>query len=87
MPEHSPEPWKVEPSDDYDDRFEIDHSGNGSVAGCDGLFEADARRIVACVNELRDIPIEVIESGAVGDLFRGLMRIPIEIHPPSVKGE
>ena len=57
---HSPEPWKVELSDDWDDRYEIDHSGDGSVVGCDGLFLEDADRIVACVNALAGIPSDTI---------------------------
>jgi len=59
---HSPEPWKVEPSDEHEGRFEIDHAGYGSVPGCDGLFEEDARRIAACVNACAGVPTELIEA-------------------------
>ena len=59
---HSPEPWKVERSDDFDDRFEIDHSSSGSVVGCDGLFREDADRIVACVNFCKELSDEVLET-------------------------
>lgn len=57
---HSPEPWKVEPSDEHDGRYEIDHGCDGSVPGCDGLFREDAARIVACVNFCAGIPTEVL---------------------------
>ena len=56
---HSPEPWTAIPNGD---RYEIDHDGNGSVIGCEGLFREDAERIVACVNFLRNIPTEVLEK-------------------------
>jgi hypothetical protein len=43
---------------DEGDRYEIDHSCNGSVIGCEGLFKEDAKRIVACVNFLTGIPTD-----------------------------
>ncbi len=59
MAEHSPEPWEL-----------VDHEGH--IEAADGvivalingiLHQADARRIVACVNACRDLPTKWLEAG------------------------
>lgn len=64
MREHTKEPWKVDPKAtlrvvDSEDRTIV------SCAGSDFLrdeWEANARRIVACVNWCEGIPIEILEA-------------------------
>ena len=58
---HCPEPWTVTESETIG-RYEIDHSGNGSVVGCDGLFKEDAYRIVACVNACEEITTKDLQN-------------------------
>ena len=65
MPDHPPEPWRVEPSDEHEGRYEIDHDAAGSVTGCDGLFLEVAERIVACVNHLKGVPTSLLEKAAM----------------------
>lgn len=60
---HSPEPWKVEPSDEHDGRYEIDHGCDGSVPGCDGLFREEL------ANDSQDLGGQMDEKDAV-DLGR-----------------
>jgi hypothetical protein len=62
---HSPEPWRIDKEDPA--------SGIGDAAGeicAEGwgrkrLADANARRIVACVNALAGISTEALESGAL----------------------
>ena len=74
MNEHTPEPWEVahewdgeprlairnkmqEPAKPGDSTHEIAH-----ISGYLGATEADARRIVACVNACRGLSIEELET-------------------------
>ncbi len=73
MAEHSPEPWRSEygneegPDDSFGEFYRI------LAADADTDFdeivrvgdEADARRIVACVNACRGVPTEALETGIV----------------------
>ncbi len=78
--QHTPEPWhaiKLDLSfDETNERF-IEVEGRfiivdatrfwvlAGVENNDGHGEANARRIVACVNACADIPTEALESGAI----------------------
>ena len=79
MAEHSKEPWIVgKPGEAYLDSLREGNRaffiaspafGNKIHHVAVGAMEADARRIVACVNVLADVPIEDLESGAFEDLL------------------
>lgn len=79
MDEHTPEPWICQPNDDgvwrirpkawmrwawiataQAETADIPHD------------EANARRIVACVNALRGVPIDALESGVFRDKLKRL---------------
>lgn len=66
---HSPEPWACGPNPAGGPWVEVVDATGEEVAGADkcGAFysEADARRIVACVNELAGISTEALEAGAL----------------------
>ena len=58
---HSPEPWTAFERDDR--RWEIDHGASGGITIVDdGLFEADVKRIVACVNFLAGVPTSILND-------------------------
>ena len=65
---HTQGPWRFVP-------WHIEE-GSSAVRAPDGHLicstasDANARRIVACVNALAGIPIEAIESGVVAELVR-----------------
>lgn len=68
MSEHSPEPWKT---DDHLPGWVLIEDANGrEIVEQQGQYEdsgwtfsrKDARRIVAAVNALAGVPIEVLES-------------------------
>lgn len=69
MSEHTKEPWIVE----YMGSDESDVVGASGVSIICGMSDADARRIVACVNALEGIPTELIEQG-------GFAAVPIATH-------
>ncbi len=55
--EHDPaEGWIVEQTGEY--------------VGAEFMSDADARRIVACVNACAGIPTEALEAGALGEVLR-----------------
>ncbi len=73
MPEHSPTPWKRGEEHEYACKI---HDANGKLVGdikqeLTGIWSGgkldNARRILACVNVLSDVPTEVLE-----DLIAGL---------------
>ena len=71
MAEHSKEPWRVleaVPGHGVPCRIV---ALDANIAQMCGEVEAEenARRIVACVNVLADVPIEDLESGAFEDLL------------------
>lgn len=85
---HTPEPWRVErrqfenvilhsKGDGYNNRVALTTEWSPASPPRTTPVEANAnaRRIVACVNALAGIPIEAIESGVVAELVeaaRGL---------------
>ena len=80
---HTPEPWQVGPVNEegiytgmrpisdmaghWDDFAQVHCTVDGKI---DNEGEANARRIVACVNALAGIPIETIEALPEGELAR-----------------
>ena len=54
-----------------------------------GIRQVDARRIVACVNELAGVPDAILKSGAVKKLLDELLRndIPLVVDGPSPEAE
>lgn len=82
---HTPEPWEIRTSAHYKfedcSHREIIVDPDGDEGGIvigeifysdtgDDEAEANARRIVACVNALAGIPIETIEALPEGELAR-----------------
>jgi len=68
---HTPTPWRV--TGGLRMKYIESYIGNGQVqevASCMiceyGDLEANARRIVACVNACDGVPTEVLESGGIG---------------------
>lgn len=70
---HTQEPWRFVP-------WHIEE-GPSAVRASDGHLicstasDANARRIVACVNALAGIPIEAIESGVIAELVEAAKAI------------
>ena len=62
---HSPEPWYQDPEDCAWLGGASVFSEKGPVRLCE-VSEADARRIVACVNACAGLPTEALEAGALG---------------------
>lgn len=83
---HTPEPWRVErrqfenvilhsKGDGYNNRVALTTEWSPASPPRTTPVEANAnaRRIVACVNALAGIPIEAIESGVVAELASALV--------------
>jgi hypothetical protein len=77
------EPWEAtEYSSDHPTDAIRDANGRVIVSDdCDAVLPTneDCNRIVACVNALAGVPIEVIESGAIGNLLRGFLTMPVTV--------
>jgi len=79
MSDHTPEPWRLYPPGacvphyDVRERIVSDCPSGRSVS--DPISEADARRIVACVNACAGIPTEALEAGAVREALDLLVRL------------
>jgi hypothetical protein len=58
--QHQPEPWK------YEGRSIVNSSG---WVLAKTIFEADARRIVAAVNDVLSIPTAALESGFIREIL------------------
>lgn len=94
MPDHSKEPW-VAHECGVDEFFICEQSPPGlpgedtgwgkQIGEIDG--KANARRVLACVNELADIPIEIIESGAIKQLLHELLTVPVTVRDSSPQAE
>jgi len=84
--QHSPEPWTFNGSvvDDNGSEHVVVIDANGEdVFGEYGLATTDdIPRIVACVNALAGISIEVIKSGMIGPLLKELLEYPIVVEGP-----
>ena len=84
MSEHSPEPWFKDLTYIYDDN----ENPVGPILSSNGDYsEQNARRIVACVNALAglDMDVDVLERlpvGAIGDLVNGLLSAPVQVDGP-----
>jgi hypothetical protein len=90
MSAHTPEPWMIE-------QFVQETPGSGYLdcTGCIVTFdeaygpmdaeraraEADARRIVACVNALAGIPTKALEAGALGEALRAVNDVEVRTRP------
>ncbi len=70
MAEHSPEPWEV--GDDAGEPWIMADGHRSVVHSLGAVDEADARRIVACVNACARIPTEALEEGFIEKALRGL---------------
>ncbi len=80
MSEHTKEPWTriydsgIGPSDGFVFQCPLD--------GLEGEYaQANARRIVACVNACRMLTIEQLESAADGDLGKIMLALPLDQEP------
>lgn len=78
---HTPEPWQVSLTDDTTIVHKHSDGTQSVIAETDGdynepdlwpVMEANARRIVACVNALKGFSTEAIEAGAVKGLVDAL---------------
>lgn len=94
MPDHSPELWEVAGVTGPEDPngIGIKHAipepgrscGRGQTVVWPGaVHPQDAHRIVACVNALAGVPIEVIESGVVKNLLDGFLSMPVTVDAQS----
>lgn len=74
--QHQPEPWQ------FDGRSILNASG-WTLART--IFEADARRIVAAVNDVLAIPTAALEAGFIREILvprsEGPGEVTIRIHP------
>ncbi len=74
--QHQPEPWA------YDGRSILNASG-WTLART--IFEADARRIVAAVNDVLGIPTAALEAGFIREILvprpEATSEVTIRIHP------
>lgn len=82
--EHTPEPWKIGAYGMVVARGEHGGIVIADVPRTDGdpAAEANARRIVACVNALAGIPIEAIESGVVAEALLAVVNATRAYLPP-----
>ncbi len=59
---HSKEPWASRPSEHHGEVTEdIIAHGSGNITVASDLSDADARRIIACVNILAGVSTEILE--------------------------
>lgn len=67
--EHTPEPWRTDAKSGFPQDVH-DATGNLVAACSEANFgEANARRIVACVNACAGISIESLEAGGIGSIL------------------
>ena len=86
MSEHTPEKWEVGPSHVIKHIYQNEHNQRCTafigemLGGIDANPEANARRLVACVNACEGIPTEALEGGVIGELMDALQSMidPIE---------
>ena len=96
---HSPEPWKVleipPDLDGFDGYYRIEDVDGRHVATVPtstedgnpvGPGKENADLLVACVNACKNVPTELLESGAVNNLFETLLSSGLLNAPVSVKG-
>jgi hypothetical protein len=81
--QHQPEPWK------YEGRSVLNASG---WVLAKSIFEADARRIVAAVNDVLGIPTAALEGGFIREILvprpEATGDITIRMHPlPSAQAD
>lgn len=81
---HTPEPWQYHLGRGADPRFHVQTQGGYQIASTPPLHrdtrshdentqrEANARRIVVCVNACAGIPTEALEAGVVGELLAAI---------------
>jgi hypothetical protein len=76
MDQHQPEPWSS-------DGRSIQNSTGWTLAKT--IFEADARRIVAAVNDVLGIPTAALEAGFIREILvprpESTSEVTIRIHP------
>ena len=71
MSKHTQEPWKVQHPHAGQRGWEIaDSSGLNQIS--QDVTEANARRIVACVNACAGLPTEQLESSPLGGVLNGV---------------
>jgi hypothetical protein len=71
MSEHTPEPWTSGTDPSHFDAPEVRNSAWALYVPTD----ADARRIVACVNACAGLSTEALESGALGEALEAFKEI------------
>ena len=74
--QHQPEPWK------YEGRAIVNSSG-WTLAKT--IFESDARRIVAAINDVLGIPTAALEAGFIREILvprpESTSEVSIRVHP------